>query len=131
LCPIRGKTWSASSRLQFERTVIRDNTATSFQNLTLQIEPVRWRATLAGRTATVHQHLDRTLSLSYGPHSLGCYDERGGPIFNSKPAIGKAVEKARGRKVEKQTFPPRLENPAKCAGSRDSQFPTASAAAGD
>jgi hypothetical protein len=56
--------------LHFERTVNRDNTV-SFQNLTLQIEPVRWRAMLAGCTATVHQHLDRTLSLSYGPHSLG------------------------------------------------------------
>jgi hypothetical protein len=31
--------------LQFERMVNRDNTV-SFQNLVLQIEPVRWRATL-------------------------------------------------------------------------------------
>ena len=29
--------------LQFERTVNRDNTV-SFQNLSLQIQPVRWRA---------------------------------------------------------------------------------------
>src|ERR1700758_1757708 len=33
--------------LQFERSVNRDNTV-SFQNLSLQIERVRWRATLAG-----------------------------------------------------------------------------------
>ena len=33
--------------LQFERTVNRDNTV-SFQNRKLQIEPVRWRGTLAG-----------------------------------------------------------------------------------
>jgi len=33
--------------LQFERAVNRDNTV-SFQNLSLQIERVRWRATLAG-----------------------------------------------------------------------------------
>jgi hypothetical protein len=32
--------------LQFERTVNRDNTV-SFQNLSLQIQPVRWRATLS------------------------------------------------------------------------------------
>ena len=37
--------------LQFERTVNRDNTV-SIQNLRLQIEPVRWRATLAGCTVT-------------------------------------------------------------------------------
>ena len=48
--------------LQFERTVNRDNTV-SFQNLSLQIQPVRWRATLAGCTVTLHQHLDGTLSL--------------------------------------------------------------------
>ena len=45
--------------LQFQRTVNRDNTV-SVQNLRLQIEPVRWRATLAGCTVTVHQHLDGT-----------------------------------------------------------------------
>ena len=113
--------------LQFERTVNRDNTV-SFQNLTLQIEPVRWRATLAGCTVTVHQHLDRTLSLGYGPHSFGRYDAQGRPILNLKLAAGKAVEKTRGGKVQKQTFPPRLEIPQ---SARDSHFPTASAATGD
>src|SRR4249920_1943956 len=51
--------------LQFERNVNRDNTV-SFQNLSLQIERVRWRATLAGCQAVVHQHLDGTLSLTHG-----------------------------------------------------------------
>ena len=88
--PYRGKNLERIFSLQFERTVNRDNTV-SFQNLTLQIEPVRWRGTLAGCAVIVHQHLDGTLSLSYGPHSLGRYDERGGPIFNPKLATGKAV----------------------------------------
>ena len=39
--------------LQFERVINRDNTV-SFQNLNLQIEPVRFRATLAGCNAMVH-----------------------------------------------------------------------------
>src|SRR5438309_10695813 len=111
--------------LPFERTVNRDNTI-SFQNLTLQIQPVKWRATLAGCTVTAHQHLDGTLSLSYGPHCLGHYDERGGPILNRKLASGKAVKKTRAEKVKKPTFPPRLEIPP---SARDSHFPTASAAA--
>jgi hypothetical protein len=55
--------------LQFERTVNRDNTV-SFQNLSLQIEAVRWRASLAGCTVTVHQHLDGSISLTHGPHRL-------------------------------------------------------------
>src|SRR5712692_6314209 len=65
--------------LQFERTVNRDNTV-SLQNLSLQIEPVKWRGTLAGCTVTAHQHLDGTLSLSYGPHCLGRYDAAGVPL---------------------------------------------------
>src|SRR6201987_5848984 len=52
--------------LQFERTVNRDNTV-SIQNLGLQIEPVRWRATLAGCTVTVHQHLDGTFTIHIRP----------------------------------------------------------------
>jgi hypothetical protein len=66
--PYRGKDLERIFSLQCERTVNRDNTV-SFQNLTLQIEPVRWRGTLAGCTVMVHQHLDGTLSLSYGPHA--------------------------------------------------------------
>ena len=62
--------------LQFERSVNRDNTV-SFQNLSLQIERVRWRATLAGCQVVVHQHLDGTLSLTHGPHCLGRYDSDG------------------------------------------------------
>ena len=64
--------------LQWQRTVNRDNTV-SFENLHLQIEAVRWRATLAGCSVTVHQHLDGTLSLHYGPHCLGHYDSSGLP----------------------------------------------------
>src|SRR5947199_4033895 len=62
--------------LQFERTVNRDNTV-SFQNLSLQIEAVRWRASLAGCTVMVHQHLDGSISLAHGPHRLGRYSAQG------------------------------------------------------
>jgi transposase len=111
--------------LQFERTVNQDNTV-SFQNLTLQIQPVRWRATLAGCTVAVHQHLDGTLSLRYGPHGVGRYNAEGLPWIDSDRQ--KAVEKPRRGKVAKPTFPPRLEIPPK---ARDSHFPTAATAAGD
>jgi hypothetical protein len=112
--------------LQFERTVNRDNTV-NFQNLGLQIEPVRWRASLAGCTVMVHQHLDGTLSLTHGPHRLGHYSAQGVAIRPTKMAARWAVEKTRGAKVQKPTFPPRLEIPQT---ARDSHFPTASAAAG-
>ena len=113
--------------LQFERTVNRDNTV-SIQNLRLQIEPVRWRATLAGCSVTVHQHLDGTFTLTHGPQRLGHYSTEGVSLANEKIVARKAVEKTRGGKVQKPTFPPRLEIPQT---PRDSHFPTASATAGD
>jgi transposase len=112
--------------LQFERTVNRDNTV-SLQNLCLQIEAVRWRGTLAGCNVTAHQHLDGTFSLTHGPHRLGRYDAHGTALAENKTRRGRAVEKPRGGKVIKPTFPPRLEIPQK---PRDSHFPTAPAAAG-
>ena len=112
--------------LQFERTVNRDNTV-SFQNLNLQIEAVRWRSTLQGCTVTVHQHLDGTISLTHGPHRLGHYNASGTALAANKTRRGRAVEKPRGGKVQKPTFPPRLEIPQT---PRDSHFPTASTAAG-
>jgi len=112
--------------LQFERTVNRDNTV-SIQNLSLQIERVRWRATLAGCSVTVHQHLDGTFTITYGPQRLGRYSAKGVSIEKAKSGAPGAVEKPRSGKVEKQTFPPRLEIPQ---SARDSHFPTASTAAG-
>ncbi len=89
--PCRRRNLRQVFSLQFERTVNRDNTV-SFQNRKLQIEPVRWRGTLAGCNVIAHQHLDGTLSLSYGPHCLGRYDDTGLPL-PGKPS----TELSRGR----------------------------------
>jgi len=113
--------------LQFERTVNRDNPV-SFQNLSLPIEAVRWRASLAACTMTVPQHLDGSISLTHGPHRLGRYSAQGAALSDNKMRCGRAVEKTRRGKVKKTTFPPGLEIPQT---PRDSHFPTASAAAGD
>jgi transposase len=113
--------------LQFVRTVNRDNTV-SVQNLSLQIERVRWRATLAGCMVTVHQHLDGTFTITHGPQPLGHYSAQGVFLENANIGARGAVEKPRAGKVIKPTFPPRLEIPPT---PRDSHFPTASTAAGD
>jgi transposase len=89
--PCRSRDLERIFSLQFERSVNRDNTV-SFQNLSLQIEPVRWRATLAGCQVVVHQHLNGTLSLTHGPHCLGRYDPGGAPL----PAKA-STELSRGR----------------------------------
>src|SRR6266849_1340457 len=121
----RGQNLDLTFSLQFERAVNRDNTV-SFQHLRLQIEAVRWRATLAGCTVRVHQHLDGSLTITHGPQRLGRY-RADGNVLAPKPAISQVVEKTRGGKVQKTTFPPRFEIPQT---TRDSHFPTASATAG-
>jgi hypothetical protein len=102
--------------LQFERTVNRDNTV-SFQNLILPIERTRWRGTLAGCNVTIHQHLDGTLSITYGPHRIGHYTAQGIPITATPTAARPAVEKTAAAPPWKTL--------------RVSHFPAASAAAGD
>ena len=124
--PCRSRDLERIFSLQFERTVNRDNTV-SFQNLSLQLERVGWRGTLAGCPVTVHQHLDGTLSITYGPHCLGRYTAQGTAMATTKMPAQRAVEKTRGGKVIKPTFPPRLEIPQT---ARDSHFPTAPTAAG-
>jgi transposase len=124
--PCRSRDLERIFSLQFERSVNRDNTV-SFQNLSLQIERVRWRATLAGCQVVVHQHLNGTLSLTHGPHKLGRYNAQGEALPQAITAAQRAVEKTRSGKVRKTTFPPRLEIPQ---SARDSHFPTAPATAG-
>src|SRR2546427_4251575 len=121
----RGRDLDLVFSLQFERAVNRDNTV-SFQNLNLQIEAVRWRASLAGCTVRVHQHLDGTLTITHGPQRLGRYSAEGN-LLSPKSAVSQVVEKTRAGKVPKPTFPPRLEIPQ---SARDSHFPTTSATAG-
>jgi len=123
--PRRGQDLDLVFSLQFERAVNRDNTV-SFQNLNLQIEAVRWRASLAGCTVRVHQQLDGTLTITHGPQRLGRYSAEGN-LLSPKSAVSQVVEKTRAGKVPKPTFPPRLEIPP---SARDSHFPTTSATAG-
>jgi transposase len=123
--PCRRKDLDLIFSLQFQRAVNRDNTVT-FQNLTLQIQRVSWRGTLAGCQVTVHQHLDGTLSLTHGPHLLGRYTAQGTAVSSTSNPAPSAVEKTRGGKVKKPTFPPRLEIPQT---TRDSHFPTATTTA--
>lgn len=65
--------------LQSERVVAKDNTVTIGERV-WQIGKTAFRNTLAGCTATIHEHLDRTVSIRYGPHVVGRYDAHGRPI---------------------------------------------------
>ena len=55
--------------IQTERTVNPDNTIT-LDNRILQIEKTRWRNTLAGCTVIVHELINGTIAVRFGPHEV-------------------------------------------------------------
>lgn len=55
--------------VQQERVVNQDNTV-HVDNRVFQIEKTRWRNTLAGMTVEVHEHLDGSVTIHYGPHRI-------------------------------------------------------------
>jgi len=55
--------------IQQERVINQDNTV-HLDNRVFQIEKTRWRNTLAGMTVDVHEHLDGSVTIHYGPHRI-------------------------------------------------------------
>ena len=62
--------------LQTERVVDKDNTVTMGSRV-WQIDKTRFRNTLSGSTVTIHEHLDETVSIRFGPHVVGRFDRNG------------------------------------------------------
>jgi transposase len=87
--PLRRKDLDLVFSLQHERVVGRDNTV-SFANKVWQLERSKLRATLAGCRVTIHEHLDETISITFGPHLVGRYNAVAVPLA-PKPKT-KAVE---------------------------------------
>jgi hypothetical protein len=65
--------------VQTERVVDKDNTVAIGERW-WQIEKSRWRYSLAKQTVTIHQHLDGTISIRFGPHLVGRYGSDGKPL---------------------------------------------------
>jgi len=76
--------------VQTERVVAKDNTVAIGSRL-WQIDKTRFRNTLAGSTVTIHEHLDETVSIRYGPHVVGRFNSQGTKL------IGATTEKRRGK----------------------------------
>jgi transposase len=94
--PLRRKDLDLIFSLQYERVVARDNTV-SFANKIWQLERCKLRATLAGCRVTIHEHLDQTVSITFGPHLVGRYNELAWPLgFKTKTVemVGKSRQKA-------------------------------------
>jgi transposase len=95
--------------LQQTRTVARDNTVQLGERW-LQIESTRWRGSLAGCRVIVHEHLDGTLTVCYGPHVVGRFNAQGWPLLDgTRSRRQKSVEKPRQQR--NQNLPLRNEAP--------------------
>jgi transposase len=111
--------------VQTERVVAKDNTVAVGGRL-WQIDKTRFRNTLAGTTVTIHEHLDETVSIRFGPHVVGRYDREGVKLTGSTTAKrrGKGGSMQAGENQEQVLtgFHTPLEIPQE---QRASHFPTA------
>jgi len=112
--------------VQTERVVAKDNTV-AIADRDWQLEKSRFRNSLAGCTVTIHQHLDGTVSIRFGPHVVGRYQADGQP----RPAGSQPQPESRGKdgpvetvENQKQVFH-RSHRPLEIPQSGDSHFPTA------
>jgi transposase len=116
--------------VQTERVVNKDNTVAIADRM-WQLEKSRFRSSLAGCTVTIHEHLNGTISIRYGPHVVGRYQADGDPLGvtpRTKASRGKGgpVEAVENHKPVSHRSHRPLEIPQK---RRDSHFPTASTTA--
>ncbi len=111
--------------VQTERVVAKDNTVAIGERL-WQIDKTRFRNTLAGSTVTIHEHLDETVSIRFGPHVVGRYDRDGGKLISAAPkkrrGKGRSMEAGENQKQVSTGSHTPLEISPK---ARDSHFPTA------
>jgi transposase len=70
--------------VQTERIVAKDNTV-AIAERNWQLEKSRFRNSLAGCTVTIHEHLDASVSIRFGPHVVGRYSADGQPAARTKP----------------------------------------------
>jgi hypothetical protein len=112
--------------VQTERVVAKDNTVTMGSRV-WQIDKTRFRNTLAGSTVTIHEHLDETVSIRYGPHVVGRFDCKGGELIGETKKRGGKGGSMEAGENQKQVFS-RSHTPLEISQKpRDSPFPTAPA----
>jgi len=111
--------------VQTERVVAKDNTV-AIKERSWQIDKTRFRHSLAGSTVTIHEHLDDTVSIRYGPHVVGRYSSTGETLVSATPkergGKGGSMEAGENQKQVSTGSHTPLEISPK---TRDSHFPTA------
>jgi transposase len=112
--------------VQTERVVDRDNTV-AIGEQSWQLAKSKFRHSLAKSTVTIHEHLDGTVSIRFGPHVVGRYTAEGAPLPGSRKA--RREGRGKGGPVEavenRQAVSHRSHRPLEIPPSRDSHFSTA------
>jgi transposase len=111
--------------VQTERVVDKDNTV-AIGDRSWQIDKTRFRSSLARSTVTIHEHLDETVSIRFGPHVVGRFDRAGeklGPVTTpERRGKGGSMEAGENQKQVSTGSHTPLEISQK---TRDSHFSTA------
>jgi transposase len=111
--------------VQTDRIVAKDNTV-AIGDRSWQIGKSRFRNTLDGCTVTIHEHLDETVSIRFGPHTVGHFYHDGQPIRDAarktRRGKGGSMEAGENQKQVSSGFHTPLEISQK---TRASHFPTA------
>ena len=76
--------------LQHDRVVGNDN-CVAFGRRRHQIPKASWRYSFAKCRVKVYEHLDGTLSIGHGPHTLGHYDAEGRLFTPASQSVGQAA----------------------------------------
>jgi hypothetical protein len=110
--------------VQTDRVVDKDNTV-GIGERSWQIDKTRFRNTLARSTVTIHEHLDETVSIRFGPHVVGRYSSDGEKLTSATPkkrgGKGGSMEAGENqRQVSTGSHTPLEISPR----ARDSHFPT-------
>jgi transposase len=92
--------------VQYDRVIAPDHTV-RLGNQVLQLPRSLLRASLAGSRVTVHRHLDTTLSVRYGPHTVGRFNAEGQSLEGAT-LLGRGNGARRGPQTARPTA--RLEN---------------------
>jgi transposase len=109
-----------------ERVVAKDNTV-AMGGRVWQIDKTRFRNTLAGSTVTIHEHLDDTLSIRYGPHVVGRFTSEGEKLA---PELRRGKDGSVETGENQKQVSSRSHTPLEIAPTtRDSHFSTAPATA--
>lgn len=105
--------------IQTERIVGRDNTV-KFKNMTLQINRQKFRASLANCRVIVFEHLDNSITIGFGEHEVGRFDENGKP-FDKKSNNRNCGNAATMENSKKRRFPQPLGKVANVNPPHDPQ----------